>query len=374
MKKNVFICHRPYHILRSCDIIKNEKDPEEINILINFDVKLAGHELYQDFTSNNIFYSTFNEVVNMTRLKPPTLKSIFSFINYVKDRNNNYLPIVKKHSDLNNLYFFCDNETEIEIIVSMFSERSHTLEKKILVDEGMATYCKGNHSKPSNKSVLLSKIVTRLSGLKCFNYTGRYGDSQLYNYSLANNPEKAFFHHPIEKMHALNDDICEYYRSKLGKYDTISNDNYYFIYVSTNITEDIPLETEIKVMRDIQLRLKELSIDFYIKLHPQQNESAYFDNFDKKTFIEKGLPIELFFTKRSIIGGVGSSCLFNASLLLYHAVDVSSILGVTSQGLTNNYDWIEISAVKNMDDFIILMNTIINGDYENRNNNTICKC
>ena len=119
MKKNVFICHRPYHILRSCDLIDEMNDAFSENILVAFNVIAEESHKNQKFETNKIFYTTFNEVVEVERERPPSTRSIINYIEYAIKKKKQYKNIVKKHLDTDNVFFFCDDELEIEIIVSI---------------------------------------------------------------------------------------------------------------------------------------------------------------------------------------------------------------------------------------------------------------
>lgn len=185
MKKKVFICHRPYHILRSCDIVRRDNDKDVINVLIDFDVKIAGKEEYQRFDSNKIFYSLFDEVINIGRNQPPSITKIHSFRNYCKVKRKEYLPIVKMHSDADVLYFYCDNEVEIQLLLGMFVDKAKKVQKRILVDEGLASYVTWRRH-ASLKTQLFIRVLCKTIGIRNFNWKWAYGKSTFYNQSLAN--------------------------------------------------------------------------------------------------------------------------------------------------------------------------------------------
>lgn len=351
MKKNIFICHRPYHILRCCDII-SKGIPDEINVLIVFDVKVAGKNEFQRFETNKIFYSSFDEVIELDRVKEPSLRDVFGFIRCCINRKNKYIPIVKKHSDLDSLYFFCDNELEIQLLVGLFIKNAKPSLRSILIDEGMVTYSRNTYT-ASKWVVLYSKLVTFLLGIKRFNTAWAYGASSYYNKSLANEPSRANFREPIEKLLPLSDDICRLFRSKLTSSIVIPDNKAYFIYVSQPIK--VMEKKEVELIKRMASIASKNDIEFFIKLHPMQDEKTYIEEFGNSMMIEKSYPIELFYSSRVIIGGTVSSSLYNASLQGYKALDLAPLFDMPELGISKSFDWISI---KSISDFKMFENVI----------------
>lgn len=348
MKKNIFICHRPYHILRSCDIISWHKLNDDQNILIVFDVKVAQKKEYQRFNTNKIFYSSFSNVIEMERVNEPSLHNLIAFIKCCLERMRRFKSIAKSYDDIDGLYFFCDNELEIQLLISMFLKENRHPIKRVLVDEGMVTYSKYTY----NTSWLVkfyTKIVTTILGLRLFNYTWAYGASLYYNFSLANNPQRSNFRKPIEQLQPISDKICEEFRKKLSLTIKIPEKAPYFIYVSQPIKE---IETR---ENDLLCKLIEITsqynVPFFIKLHPMQDENKYLAKFGSEVMIEKSYPVELFYGEKVIVGGTGSSSLFNASLQGYKVLDISPLFRASGIGINSDFKWVNIPVVDSLESF-----------------------
>jgi len=369
MKKNVYICHRPYHILRCCDMI-SKRNHDEINVLIVFDVKVIGKNEYQRFETNKIFYTSFDEVVEMERVKGPSLHDILDFIRCCRERQKRYIPIVKRHSDLNSLYFFCDNELEIQLLVGLFIKQAKSPLESTLIDEGLVTYDTDTYN-ASKWAVLYSKLITYLLGIKNFNTAWAYGASFYYNKSMANEPSRANFRKPIEKLLPLSDDICRLFRGKLKSSVVIPDNKPYFIYVGLPIQKGE--EREIDLINRLMSITSKYNIEFFVKLHPMQDENPYLKEFNASIMIEKSYPIELFYSSGVIIGGIHSSSLYNASLQGFKALDLSPLSDMPEFGISQIFDWISIQKVPDFEIFedIIKNNCRYN---ENRNHNTLCQC
>ena len=351
--KSIFICHRPYHILRSCDIIKKNCNKDCENILFTYDVKLEKKQEYQRFETHRVFYSYFDEVVELTRQAIPSIKDLLNYFVFCKSLRKQYRKYVTKYHDVDVIYFYADDELEIELLVGLFLEYNPKI-KSILIDEGLVTYSAVDH-KHFLKVRLWLRIFKFFAGIKYFNIEQNYGYSNLYNLSLANNPEKAiYFHKPIDKLPALSEEICKEVRGKITSKKVPDSSNPYFIYVGTyekSFYEDLPV---IEQMRAI---LSKYGLGFYIKLHPQQNESLYLKQFGDQVLLEKGIPVELFFGHNAIMAGTISSSLFNASLQGYFAMDVSFLFPEKERKkwmqmpMSQQFDWIDVKPVSSFSQF-----------------------
>lgn len=353
MKKNIFICHRPYHILRSCDFIYRNTDTNTLNVLISFDVKLSGQDVYQRFSKNDIFNSLFDEVIHISRAKVPPVRSFLSFYKFCKNKRREYFSYIRKHLNPDELYFFCDDEVEIQLLIGLFLENKKDSLKSILVDEGMVTYSHRTHNS-SWKHVLYIKLITKIIGLKYYNSKGAYGSSNFYNYSYANKPDKAFFKQPINQMPVISEQLCTTLRNRINF--PISPNNYY-IYVTTPIT---PFDKEKEVIYGIKNILSKYGIPIYLKLHPQQDEDFYKSVYSNEYFIDKSYPIELFFSSSSIVGGIGSSSIYNAVLQGYNAMDLSLLFDKKDLSFVSLYGWLDITTIESYEAFEKLLKIMIN--------------
>lgn len=354
MKKNIFICHRPYQILRSCDMIARSYESGYHNILYSFDVKLSKKNQFQRFEVYDIFYSYFDEVTELQRVITPSVRALPEFYRVCKNKRKEYLPLVEKHLDADNVFFFADCELEVELLVGLFREKSPTTLNSILVDEGLVTYSDPDHRYSWKRKIWL-KMFSAIAGLKYFNHVWRYGISNLYNKSLANNVEKAiYFHPPVDQLPPLSEKTCSDIRSKITSKYVPDYQKPYFIYADTY---EKPFEEDLPVIELLREVLQRNDMNFYIKLHPQQNEEQYRKHFGDNVLLEKGIPVELFFSKKAIIGGTISSSLFNASLQGYKAMDFSYLFPAESRKLwgqmpiTEQFDWIDIPKIYDIETF-----------------------
>ena len=351
MVKNVFVCHRPYHILRSCDIITKLEFNSSYNVLITYDVVQENGVKFQDFKSNNLFYSFFDEVIKVSRVNLPNHRNTLKTIKTYKSLRLEYGDLVSKHYDADSLYFYSDAETEIEIMVGLFWEHKKRYFRSILVDEGLATYSKSDHSHASLKGRLYLKSLTALAGVRYFNYSSLYGKSRMYNYSLANNPDKACFRKPIGKLTPLSAELCSSLRAQLSDKYELMDKRLYFIFVGSY---DKTLNSDIPVIEGLKSVLDNYGIFFYIKLHPVQNEALHKEYFNKISFIDKGVPIELFFGKNIILGGTCSSSLYYAHIQGLPSFNISPLYKEGELTFDNNLQtigWADIPEVFSFEDF-----------------------
>lgn len=127
-----------------------------------------------------------------------------------------------------------------------------------------------------------------------------------------------------------------------------ANGEVYFLYITTTAT---PFEKEKEVLEHIKPILDKYNVHLFIKLHPQQDESKYGKMFEGLDFIDKSYPVELFFSSKAIIAGVGSSSLYNASLQGYYSMDISPLFGKTEIGIGSDFEWIKIPVAESYESF-----------------------
>ncbi len=100
-----------------------------------------------------------------------------------------------------------------------------------------------------------------------------------------------------------------------------------------------------------------IGVNFYLKLHPQQNEELYSRKFGDSILLEKGIPVELFFGKNAIIGGTISSSLFNASLQGVKTMDISYLFPEDLRNswgqkpISEQFKWIGIQPIHSFVEF-----------------------
>lgn len=343
MNKNIHICHRPYQILRSCDLIHRNKKNDDYNILISYDVKLMNENKYQRFETNEIFYDMFDEVIFLQRSIVPSTRDFINYINYFKTLQEYYKPYIDKLKDVENLYFYSDLEQDIVYFVDMFKKAVKQSSNIILVDEGLATY--ERVKTVTWKGILYMYLFSRVVGFRNYNYRRIYGFSGLYNKSLANVPERANFRKPVDKLQPISEDLCRELMKK-ANFDVVGDKVFVFISSYT-----IPYETEIPVLKEIISVLEKYGYTCLLKLHPLQNEFLYKSKFGNVRFLPKGYPVEMFFNKNMKIGGSGSSALFNALLQGCAAVDLTHLFGDDAIGIVRDFPWIKLPVVDSFEEF-----------------------
>ena len=340
--------------MRCCDIIRSNYAEGCVNILFTYDVKIEKQSEFQRFDSNSVYSSYFDKIVNMARYSLPSVKNFAKLYKFCKERRRDYDIYANTCKDADTIYFFADNELEIVLLVGLIKEKANPSLLCILVDEGLVTYSKTDH-KQSWKIMIWMKLFTVVTNLKYFNLYFSYGSSNLYNLSLANYPERAiYFHNPVKYLPPLSEELCMNIREKIRDKNVPDYNYPYYIHIGTyekSFFDDIP------VIREIQSILKAIGVKFYIKLHPQQNESLYQEYFEEGVILEKGYPVELFMGHNSLIGGTISSSLLNASLQGYSAIDISGLYPIEKRKawvqmpITEQFEWINIYSANSYNQF-----------------------
>lgn len=340
---NLYICHRPYHVLRSVDLI-HKKYIGHNNVLIVFDVISYNTKEYKIPEGIEILFPYFSRVIIISRENE--VRRVYDIINFYKyyhnivNKNKNLLQEFK---DYDNLFFFSDEERPVEILVSLFAEQKKKEAKVILVDEGIASYYKTGSVL---KDIVFGTIIKGLH-YSYLNPRSSYGSFNKYTNSLASFPNKAVFHGIIEELTPLDDQLCAELRNK---YNIFINTPC-FIYIDNVIqNQNVTIETEVKILKKIENILKKRNIEFYIKPHPTQCDDKFDNKFRKDIILNKAVPSELLFQPGVIVGSAGSSTLLNAFLLNCSAMNIAGLFNLHS--VFNNLDWINIPSIDDLNSFI----------------------
>lgn len=325
--KNLFICHRPYHILRSADIINKLYSNEGIqNILICYNVININTNNYNSQQSISVLDKCFTKRINLTRNDDISIWNILKFRQYYKKKVDSYKEIVSQYSDFDNIYFFSDMEKPIEILVGMLKEKKKNGANIIIVDEGYAAYY---NARPFWKTIVKS-IVVWGGHFKYLNHSANYGHSNLYTAALATFPKLCVFRNvPITKMlpldtNFLSDILCSYNIP-------VNLHNRYIIYLSTviDIEYGVLPETEFNVLKKMIQIAEKYGCQFYIKPHPIQDPNYYCLHKEISNHVlVSPLPAEMFFSENATIVSVGSSSLINAKMQGIRAMDLSKLFRI----------------------------------------------
>lgn len=314
-KTNVYICHRPYHVLRSCDMVEKLSDGSQ-NILIHFNMKKLGKNEYQDHFRFPTMEKYFDKVILMNRADCFEKSYSLKFRTFYKRKSAQYKLLIESFGKVDSVYFFSDYERPVEILVSQFKKM--TPAKIILVDEGTATYFLSNWKKNRFK-VYANEWISRLFGVK-INSKG-YGLSNLYDESYALWPELAVFRKPVNKLPAISPKIVSEMYEALSLNLCTKRVIYASSYVNT--TYGVSKECEIGVLKKIQKECRLHDCELYIKPHPVQS-IEYYNEFND--FIcDPQIPLELLMGEDTVVISPFSSVLVNARAMGLKAICVSRL-------------------------------------------------
>lgn len=346
MKKiNLFICHRPYHILRSADIVhRYYQSPDYSNILFKFSVIDIVNNNYKEIKSLHIIEKMFNEIVSIDRSDDVSIWHIFQYLSYQKNKEEEFSKYVSLYHNFDNIYFFSDLEKPVEILVGMMREHKRKEAKIILVDEGVAAY----HRSRKRIGTFFKHAVLFIFPIKYINTGIYYGESSLYDMSLATFPEKSYFHGETKQLLPISFNLV----SKIVEFIGIDIDvkKPYLLYLSSLLYQNygIKLEDEIKILRNLLNISEDTGYAFYIKPHPVQPIDDYKqDAMLKGHVIESNVPAELLMNENCCVVSLGSSAVINAVMQGVKVIDLSDLFNV--KNITYR-DLVSVFSPKNISD------------------------
>ena len=305
--KNLFICHRPYHMLRSANMIYENYINEE-NILISYNLIQIESQKYLDYISFPSIENYFSKKIVLDRNDDIRIWSLFKFLKFYKKKIIDYTPLVDCHMDFDNLFFFSDMERPIEILVGLFKDKGSPKSQLILVDEGTAAYYHLNKRQQS----LIKSFIVKTFNLKYLNPYVQYGASNLYTRALASYPELSVFKGEVLKLPPLNPDFLN--KILLEMTLNLNLKNRYIIYLSNILDKSygISREREIDVLMHLKIIAEKCGYLFYIKPHPVQETWYYSETEDlKPCIVDASVPAELLYSENGIIVSMWSSGLLN---------------------------------------------------------------
>lgn len=314
---NVFICHRPYHILRSCDMICSQLKGSN-NILISFNMKKLGRKDYQNHFRSSELEKYFDRVILLERKDCFEKFYTKKFRNYHQNLVDEYTHLIDSIENVDSVYFFSDTEYLIEVLCKLFKDVCRASLK--LVDEGTASYYTKDWKKNRFK-IYLSEVLSRILGYQ-LNFRG-YGQSKIYDESFAFWPEYANFRKPIHKLNKIDSQLIA------GLYSSLHLElcPKRVIYVSSyvDVVYGISKDIEMTLLKAIQKKCHENGYELYIKPHPIQSNS-YYDCFDG--FIcDAQVPVEMIMVEGTVIISPFSSALASAKILGVRSICVARLFG-----------------------------------------------
>lgn len=349
---NIFVCHRPYHVLRSVDFLSRFLQKGE-NVLFLYNIYDLSDNTYKDMNVGFEYEVFFSKVVILDRSDDVPLRKPFLFLKYYKKKIREYKALAQDFGDFDNLYFFSDYEKPVEILVGTFKKNNTSCHNITLIDEGTAAY----YIHSSLKDRLIKPIIVKCFNLRYLNHTSDYGRSFLYNKSFASFPDKSVFRGCVKQLPPLDSSLMSALLMKM--HVNLDIDKLVFIYVSSLITYtplNVPIEKEISFLNEVNNIASGYKCKFYIKPHPSQSPSDYLSYFPDDIVIEKSFPIEMLYNENVVIISCLSSSLINASLTNVMAICVSSIFNLSNAKA--NLEWLPILYPENKTHCLSLIDEI----------------
>ena len=167
---NLFICHRPFHILRSSHMVRS-LFKNQCNVLINFNVKKLGRKEYQEHFRSNALEKYFDKVILVNRNDFFGKWYSWGFRKFYKKSLADFSGIVNSIPNVKSVFIFSDCEVPVEILCNVLKEKMNSRIK--IVDEGAAAYAlylKQDWKKNKYK-ILISEFISSLLGYK-INFRG----------------------------------------------------------------------------------------------------------------------------------------------------------------------------------------------------------
>ena len=326
MKVN-FVVHRPYHLIRSIDLLIKLKKEYGDNIESTVTVFDLVYDLKEQYSKTREFHSDFDlkgifdHVIILSRKDEVSIFSILKFIRYYKKTVDRYSEIVKPYP-ADYVFIFSDKEKPVEIIASLYKLKGA---KILMIDEGHASYAR----KLDRKKYLLKKVIISIFGLNMISNTVYYGESQIIDRVLVNLPDYTTIRNDFSKLPLLDINSVRKYYKILNELDSKK----YLVYIS-NIVKfqfDVSWENELKLITDLMQLGEENGYKLIIKPHPVEEDEKY-KEIKGGILLDKKYPSELLFNNENIFISVKSSVLINARIANQKTVDISKIFGINNQG------------------------------------------
>ena len=332
---NLFICHRPYHVVVSAHIINHNiqnsnKTVKNTCVLLDVPVfnkntspggQISFDELTNSSSLNKIDYihfdhlyrleKIFDKVLKINRYEEVRIWNIFKFKEYYKSLIRNIKKIFSNSelNSINNIYIFSDKEKPVEIIASILKEKYSS--KVFLVDEGIVSYYK---NKSYFKS-LIKRFIVKAFRLKYISNSMAYGHSGINDYFLTFDKKDVINQKNIIQLPIL--DSVEYKHIFKDQYPTVGDNTALFISNALSEGNVLSIEDEKLFITKIISELIFLGYNVLIKPHPVEVKWKFIF-LDKAKMVkimkESSLPVEMLFNDNNIkiLTGVTSSALLNA--------------------------------------------------------------
>ncbi|MCL5267423.1 MAG: alpha-2,8-polysialyltransferase family protein [Bacteroidetes bacterium] len=350
----LFICHRPYHVLRSAQFVDQIKSRFKgvRTTLVTFDVyDFSGGKLGSSTQKYNSFGHLFNypvlfdQVIELERANEKRIWDLDHFLRYYRLEVKRFNALLDEIAPADNVFFFSDKEKPVEILVSLSKERWGST--VFLVDEGIVSY-----SSPGKPLVRLVKyIIVKLFGLKHISPSFLYGRSGLYDYSVSTLPELSF----LKGRRKLRlPSLVSKSSQGLLKTGLRLPKGAYVLYVSSALQQSMnfPVERELAFLSRLAAILQEINLKLVIKPHPVEARGK-FNSIPGVDVIEEQLfPVELLFDRQVTILSAISSTLINAKNAGVRAATVAALMGIDHKDVDQVVLIHEVYCPGNFDDLV----------------------
>jgi len=328
---NLFLCHRPYHVFRSAQIAELvQRNFENVkSIVVTFNVYNysggKGGSATQQFNSFDHLFdyeNFFCRHVSFDRGGEKRIWNLFEYVKYHRREVERIRKILDDLGPIDNLFFFSDKEKPLEMFVSLSREMNRSV--NFLVDEGIVSY---NTSKNAFLDAV-KKIVVKLFSLEHISESFGYGQSALFEYSLASIPEKSV----ITAKRTFTLPVIDTTRiNRILKKKVDLADQKYMIYVSNASVEahECELNDELHSLDLLRSELPDYTL--VIKMHPVEKPGKFSLVRDAMILDDPFLPVESLYSRNNIVLSTYSSALINAKLFGIPSASLAVLMGVKNK-------------------------------------------
>ena len=364
---NLFICHRPYHVLVSSHIISTYHSTVDDNSCVMFDIPIFDKELSPGgrITFREIFSSQrgkrkysqysglfkldgmFHSVHKISRTNEVRIWDIINFVSFYQSYVKASMKFLERnYSAIENVYIYSDREKQIEILASLAKEKYSA--NIILVDEGIASYYK----KGSLLKDIMKRVLTQLFSFKYISASMEYGESGINDKFMTFDNIKAKPGTEFIQLPNLNP--AKYRHIFSEKTPEVAENTALFITNALSEGNVLTIADEKLLITLIINEILSLGYSVIVKAHPVEisNKYSYLKNLNNVTIIENSyLPVEYYYSneKISFICGITSSALLNAKRNDLHVVSFIKYLS-DNQPVVSTYSRYEIFMPQNIID------------------------
>ena len=298
---NLFLCHRPYHVFRSAQvanlIAQKCEHPKAYVVTFNVYNYSGGRggsatQLFNSFDHLFNYESFFSKQLSFDRGGEKRIWNLYDYVGYHKREVERIRRILIEMGPIDNVFFFSDKEKPLEMFASLSMEMNGSV--NFLVDEGIVAYS-------TSKNAILDSIkksVIRLFRLEHISESFGYGQSGLFEYSLASIPEKS----AIAAKRTFPLSVIDNSKvNRMLKKKVAISDRKCMIYVSNASVEahDCELTEEIDCLDQLRSELPDYQL--VIKMHPVEKPGKFGEVKGAVIIDDPFLPVESLYSRSNIV-------------------------------------------------------------------------